>query len=47
MILKCKNCGLAISIREKNGYVILSESELLPSQMPKKSNTVVLIVKRS
>jgi len=30
MILRCEKCGLTISIIERDGYIIFSESELLP-----------------
>jgi len=29
MILRCEKCGLRLSIMERDGYLILSESELL------------------
>ena len=33
MILKCNDCGLAISIREEGDYIVLSETERLPKKI--------------
>jgi len=38
MILKCRKCGLAITTIERDGYIILSESELLPKLHVKELN---------
>ena len=35
MILRCEKCGLAITITEKDGYIILNEMELLPKSHAK------------
>jgi len=33
MIAKCEDCGLVISIAEKNNHVVLSETERLPKRL--------------
>jgi len=37
MILKCNDCGLAISIQEEGDYIVLSETERLPKRLLTKS----------
>jgi len=40
MILKCNDCGLAISVREEGNHIVLNEIERLPKRLLTKSGTL-------